>query len=193
MSGALLLALGLALAPQDHARRALEELQAGRHAAAWAEMLAETEPLARSRARTEILYQAGNPGAALEAIGEGLRLAPGDLELLHRGISAALWLQDAGRSEALLRDLQAALEHAELAPEHRAAWEEALLSFQQRCKNLREHERLRGRFVARARGTALGLLALACLFLLALALPAQGRSSRPVSKIGSSSVGRAKS
>jgi tetratricopeptide (TPR) repeat protein len=156
-------------------------------------MLAEADPLARCRARAEILYQAGDPGAALEAIEEGLRLAPGDLELLHRGVSAALWLRDVGRSDALLRDLQAALGRAELAPEHRGAWEAGVRSFQERSQLLHGNELVRERFLARARVTALGLLGLACLFLLALAPRAQGRSSSPDSKIGSSSVGRARS
>ncbi len=166
MSGIVLLFLGLV--PQDHHQRALEEAEAGRLGSAWAEMLAETDRARQLRARTEILYRAGDPAGALQAAEQGLEHAPADLELLHRGCSAALWLQDGERAADLALRLQQAVLGAELLPEHRRVWEEASLSLREAAGELVQRDSLRERAFRRARWTAAAVLAIAVLALFGL-------------------------
>ncbi len=153
---------------QDHFREVLEALQSERYGDAWQAMLDEPDPVLRSRARAEILYRAGDAAGALEAAEEGLDRDPSNLELLHRGISAALWLSESRRAEELARRLQEVLIAADLAPEHRSAWEQDCNSFQRRAAELVSHERSREHALVRARTFSIVVLLAATLVLLVL-------------------------
>jgi len=175
----LALTLMLGLAAQDDSMAVRPLLEQGDYAAAWERQAAEPDALRRARMRCEILYSAGDPAGALEAAREGLRHAPGDLELLHRACSAALWMGDSRAAEEEARELERALSQAVLAAENRPAWEENVRAFRRRAGELSAHEAMRDASAARARRTALVALVTAVGALLGLS--AQGRSSRPVS------------
>jgi hypothetical protein len=177
----------LALCAQDGLARVQAALDAGDFAAAWERQVAEPDPHMAARGRCEILYRAGDPAGALAAAQEGLRLAPLDLELLHRASSSALWLGDAPLADALVRELGRAIGQAALAPEERPAWDEAVRTFEGRVQALTEHDAARERAVRRARTTSCVALATALAALLVLAAgrgpgaSRHGRSSSPVS------------
>lgn len=177
----------LALCIQNGLTGVQASLDEGDFGAAWASQAAETDPRAAARARCEILYRAGDPAGALSAAQEGLRLAPGDLELLHRACSSALWMGDARLAEAMVRDLGRAVGQASLTPEERSPWDEAVRTFEARLLVLSQHDAARERAVRRARTTSCVALAtaLATLFVLAVGrgpgTSRHGRSSSPVS------------
>lgn len=176
----LLVLLGGWSAPQD-VDAALAD---GDYARAW--RLADQAPdeRTRARARSQVLYRAGDPAGALQAARAGLRASPQDLELLYRATGAALWLEDPDLVRQFAARLGAAVDGADLGPEHRPGWEAALRDYQEQEQHLVRRESARLAAVRRARWTAVAvLLALAGLVLgVAFAGRAdQGRSRSPVS------------
>lgn len=151
MSAILWLALLGAIAlerPQAEWQRLLEE---GRFGAAWQVLSREPDPLDRARGEVEVLYRAGDPAGALARSESGLDEAPEDLELLHRAVSASIWLRDGARAREWLRHLERAISTADPSGEDRSGWQEAARDFGARIGELERSQSDRWRAVARAR------------------------------------------
>jgi hypothetical protein len=160
------LALALVAFLQADLERVLAELEVGRYRNAWSAAGELADPLLRCRARSAILFRAGDHAGALRAAAEGLEIAPADPELLQRAAAAAIWSRDAARAQDLVERLRRASAVSSLAPEQRAGWAQAADDLARWSAELVERERARLRAIARARITVLILLggALAGLF-----------------------------
>jgi hypothetical protein len=158
-------------------------LEASRYPEAW--RLAEDQPdeLRRSRAKSEVLYRAGDPSGALAQARQGLASAPDDLELLFRASSAALWMQEPSLATLYSARLAQAIEGARpaLAPEEATAWEATARDFAERAQGQARHAEARIRAVARTRALSIGTFVLVLGLIALAARRAYGRSSNPVS------------
>jgi tetratricopeptide (TPR) repeat protein len=141
--------------PQEDVTRALDH---GDYRLAWERAEAREDPVERARARSQVLYRAGDPAGALGAAREGLALDPEDLELLHRAAGAAVWLEASDLARELADRLARAVDGAGLADEHRPAWEAAVLDYREAARRLADREGARRAATRRARATAGGTL-----------------------------------
>lgn len=179
MSATLLLVA--CLAAQTHLERVREMLTASDYHSAWEALAGESEGLARSRIRAEILYRAGDPAGSLNAARAGLEIDPGQIELLYYAAGAAVWLEDEADAVAYSdRLLRAAETVSAQGHEERGAWQEAAREMAERSRALTARESELSHSLARLRLVAIGgiaswLVALGCF------LRSQGRSSKPVS------------
>ncbi len=174
---ALALAWPRPAAPDEAFDRASAALAERRLDDAYALLPSIGEPLLAARAEADLWYFARDFGASLAAAERGLAAAPRDLFLLHRALSAALWIRDQERSARYSAELTAALDAAELSPEERAWWAETAAALAASADELTRAAGEREALLGRARAAALGLLGAAALGLLALsrgAPPAQG-------------------
>lgn len=166
---ALALAVPWPLAGDEAFERVSAALAERRLADAFELLPAIEEPLLAARAEADLWYFARDFGASLAAAERGLDAAPDDLFLLHRALSAALWIRDGERSARYAARLEAAVPAAGLAAEERGWWDQTCAAL---AADAEELERSAGRREAlrrRARATALGLLAASALALTALA------------------------
>ncbi len=152
-------------------------VELGRFGDAWRMLELETDPLLRRRAEVEALYAAGDPAGALAFAENGLLSNPGDLELLFRAVSASIWLRAGERSRDAYERLAVAVKGAELSPDDRSAWHEALEDQRQRIETLERAEDARARAFGRARLVA-SLMLVLCLAGLAFLLFAFGHERR---------------
>jgi hypothetical protein len=175
----LLAAVAYSLLQTDMGR--IEEaLAAGDYHDAWARAEEAPAALARWRARTEILYRAGDPAGALAAARAGLALEPAHLELLHRAASSALWLEEATSAREFTERLHRAVEGStDLEPVEREPWEAAALAFTARTAALLQHEHERTRASTWSRALSLGVLASVLLLVAREVRRVYGRSSSP--------------
>ncbi|MEM7309763.1 MAG: hypothetical protein AAF682_24015 [Planctomycetota bacterium] len=130
MSGARLAAALLALfasAAWGQTDAGYERVQAlvreRRFGAAWESLGDVGDPLLAARARADLLYFGRDFAGALDAARDGLEQTPGDLALLHRALSAALWMRDGSAAEPLHGRLVQALADAQLDEGARGWWD----------------------------------------------------------------------
>ena len=139
----------------------------------WTEVLsaAEAEPdaLARSRARVEALYGAGDLPGALRAAAIGLGAGGDDPQLLRRACQLALSLRMADAAEENARRLSASLAAADLDAAQREWWRAEARALQTEAAALREHERILVAATRRARSVSVGMLGAVLLGLVVLA------------------------
>lgn len=127
------------------------------------------EPVLAARAEADLWYFARDFGTCLAAAERGLAASPDDLFLLHRALSAALWIRDGAQSVRLSARLEAALPAADLSEAERAWWTETSAALAASAQELARSDRERESLRRRARAAALGLLAAAVLALAVLA------------------------
>lgn len=128
-------------APQDPAAEEVASLfERGRYDLAYRESQYIESPALRAAWRFHVLYNAGNLPAALDAAREGLRDAPGSLDLHQNAAHCAVTL---GLGELATRLVEAwgkTIEEAELAEPDRARWEEAQRRVASQAREVRERE-----------------------------------------------------
>jgi hypothetical protein len=117
------------------------------------------DPLLGARAEAELFYLARDFPRCLAAVDAGLAQAPRDLLLLHRALTASLWLRDGRRSTDWCAELAGAVAAADLGPEERAWWDESLAALRANAGDLLESARARDRRVALARAVSLSAIA----------------------------------
>ena len=175
-----LAALALAVLGQGDLEAVREARFAGRFEEAWS-LLEETAVPAveAERERVELYYAAGLPLRALEHVERGLEEAPGDLGLLHRGLSLSEWVGDAARMGEWVDGLAHRVTQADLTPAERTTWVGELESFRARHAKLTEDQGRRGAAVGWARSVAISALGAALLAALWLSRPAAGEEREP--------------
>lgn len=174
MLAACLLSFALQDGGYDVAR---SHWEAGRYREALVALEDEEDPLLGHQGRAHVRYLARDFPAALDEARAGLALAPGDPVLLHRALTAAIWLRYGALAQELAEELAAAVDAGAVEATARAWW-------------LREIDDLRARADALAdarkrRDAALGRSRLvACILIVAtgaaIVFLGYGRSSRPV-------------
>jgi len=168
------------LAAQAGLEGVREALAAGEYHSAWEALGTESDELARSRGRAEILYRAGDPAGALRAACAGLGIDPAQIDLLYHATGASVWLEDGPGAVAYSGRLLRAADTMEQSPEERRAWQEAARKLVARSEALVTRENELSRALARLRFISTGGVGF-WLFALWLVLRSQGRSSKPVS------------
>jgi hypothetical protein len=162
--------LALALAQGDPGfERVAALLGERRLGEAYALLASVEDPALAARAEADLWYFARDFGASLAAAERGLSAAPDDLFLLHRAVSAALWIRDERRATLYAAQLRSALAAAQLADEERAWWTGACDDLSASAGELAAAAEERDRLRRRARAAALGLLGGSVLALGALA------------------------
>ncbi len=176
MRGAVLLAgaaLGLAspaLAQEEGYEAAIELLDDGRLAEAFAALAHEPDPLRRQDGLSQVYSRAGDPAAQVREARRGLAEAPDDLNLLFQASVGALWLASDDLAEEYTARLVAAAQgNQSLSTEHRAAWGARAAEFREESRRLAGARVARESATRRARWLSLAGLALCVLALLGLA------------------------
>jgi hypothetical protein len=148
-----------ALVPQSTGEAVRELLAVDEFRSAWALACREDDDTTRARAKTEILYRAGDPAGAWSEAQAGLASNPVDPELLFYAASAALWLGDGELAQRTADRLRRVVADLELSPPDRAAWEASIEGQLRRAREALAQEASRSRALSRAR--ALAVLSLA--------------------------------
>ena len=132
------------------------------------------DSLLAHRAEADLRYFARDFPASLAAARAGLALAPGDLTLLHRALSAALWMRAEADAVELAETLSTAVEGASLEAAERAWWEATRDSLATSTAELTASRQALERHQSRARWATAAGLAVALLGLGFLARSPQG-------------------
>ncbi len=151
----------------DTARALMDE---GAYGESWEALQTVDDPLLRHRGEVDLFYRTRDFAASLATARRGLELFPEDLFLLHRAVSAAIWLRDVESSLALSERLGRAVQRTELSEAERAAWAADATDFERRARRLEQAASRRDTALARARWVSLALLAASGLGIVGLAL-----------------------
>lgn len=173
----------LAMAAQDDMHAVRAALAAADFTSAWELSERQPDELQRHRAKSEVLYRAGDPAGALEQAREGLATAPADLELLFWAAGASLWLEESELANRYTERLAQAAQQARVhqTPEEASAWSEVARDFREQSLIVVRHDAARVRAVARTRALSIAVFVVLLGLIAWAARKGYGRSSNPVS------------
>lgn len=177
MSLVLLMALWVGPGSQDAVFRDVQALTDDRRfGAAWSRLAGIEDPVMAARAEADLAFFARDFRASLAAVDRGLahERGEGNLYLLYRGTSAALWIRDEDAAVDLAWQLDQAIRRAELDPTERGWWEQAGRELVAGAEALRAGNREREARLSRAKSVAAGVLGGAFLGMFLLGRRAQG-------------------